>query len=284
MTVHVLMPVFNRLAMTRKMLDSLRSQNTDEPFNLIIVDDGSTDGTAEYLAAQQDVTVLQGNGTLFWGGGMDMALKQVLELAAPDDWILMVNNDTEINAEFLQCLLDTARRNRPAAVGSVIRCEDEPHKLLSVGVRIDSWRMLIDDELNLVSPDIREKHFTGTIEVDALSGRGVLFPVSAIRACGGMRPRWLPHYLADYELSVRVKKTGCRLLVDCNAAVYSKDEYGNSYRASSWYQKFFSIRSPLYLSALLVFWWEASNWLQRVSFPIRLVVFMAFPRLRRSRK
>ena len=53
MTVHVLIPVFNRLEMTKRVLDCLRSQKMDEILNLIVIDDGSSDGTAEFLDSQK---------------------------------------------------------------------------------------------------------------------------------------------------------------------------------------------------------------------------------------
>ena len=47
--LHIVIPVFNRLSFTLACLDSLREQ-TDQDFKVVIVDDGSTDGTAATLA------------------------------------------------------------------------------------------------------------------------------------------------------------------------------------------------------------------------------------------
>ena len=122
------------------------------------------------------------------------------------------------------------------------------------------------------------------IDVDAISGRGVLYPVSVLIATGGMRARWLPQYLADYELSLRVKARDYRLIVNTRAIVYSEDSYGSSYRASSYKERLFSVRSPAYLPAVMVFWWQASNWAQRLTAPLRLMIFVLFPGLREARR
>lgn len=283
MTVHVVMPVFNRLAMTRVMLDCLRQQRAEEAIHLIVVDDGSTDGSSEYLAAQSDVTVLDGDGTLWWGGAVDLAMHHVFDIAVPDDWVLLVNNDVRIDADFVQTLLTVARHNEPCAVGSTIRDMQAQHRLLSIGARIDPWRLLVCDQLDEAVPGIGGLMNGVVCEVDALSGRGVLLPVPALRAVGGMRPRWLPHYLADYELSLRLKAKGWRLLVALGAEVYSEEEFGNSYRAPSLREKLCSVRSPSYLPALVVFWWEASNWIQRFTLPARLLAFAVFPWLRKKK-
>ena len=281
MTVHALMPVHNRLGMTRRFLECLRSQAADEPVNVVVIDDGSSDGSGEFLSRQPGVTLLKGDGSLWWGGGIELGLRHVLAIARAEDWVLFVNNDTEIKADFVQRLLDSARRNAPAAIGSVIRDVDPPHDVLSVGASVDPWRFVVRDRVD--SPSAAAGSADDHLhDVDALSGRGVLFPLSAFRAAGTMRARWLPHYFADYELSLRVRRAGYRLLVDDRAAVLSRSDYGSTYRPESLRGRYLSANSPGYLLAKAVFWWEASNWLQRLTLPLRLVLFGICPALRRK--
>jgi GT2 family glycosyltransferase len=277
MTVHVIVPVFNRLAMTQSLVACLLRQRPSQLLRILVVNDGSTDGSAEWLAAQDDIEVLNGDGSLFWGGAVDLAVRHLQTRAAAEDWVLLMNNDTTVADDFVQHLLDTAQTYAPSAVSSVIRDEADHTRLLSIGARVDAWRLLTRD---LIDTD-RPKESAVVVEVDALSGRGVLFPMAGLIAAGGMRPRALPHYLADYELSLRVRKHGWRLLVSTSSAVYSGDDYGSTRRAHSWRDKLFSVHSPLYLPALLVFWWEASNWPQRLTLPLRLPLFILFPRLRK---
>lgn len=278
MSVHVIVPVFNRLALTQSLVACMRKQILNQALRILIVNDGSTDGTPEWLAAQNDIEVLNGDGSLFWGGAVDLALRHLQTKAASRDWVLLINNDTTVADDFVQRLLDAAQAHAPAAVGSVIRDEADHDRLLSIGVRVDAWRLLTCDLLDQAKA---QPVSNIVVEVDALSGRGVLFPIVGLNATGGMRPRALPHYLADYEISLRVRKQGWRLLVSTAAAVYSSEDYGNQRRIPSWRDKFFSVRSPWYLPALLVFWWEASNWLQRLTLPLRLPLFILFPRLRK---
>ncbi len=277
MTIHVVVPVFNRLALTQALIACLRRQALDHDLRILIVNDGSTDGSADWLASQNDIDVLMGDGSLFWGGAVDLAVRHLQAHAAPEDWVLLMNNDTTVADDFVQLLLDAARRHAPAAVGSVVRDEADHARLLSIGANVDAWRLLTRDILDAD----QSRTADASIEVDALSGRGVLFPMAGLIAAGGMRPRALPHYLADYEVSVRVRKAGWRLLVVTGAAVYSCDDYGSTRRDMSLRDTFFSVHSPLYLPALLVFWWEASSWLQRLTLPLRIPLFILFPRLRK---
>ena len=67
-TIYIVIPVFNRLKFTKDCLDSLRKQSYGE-FKVIVVDDGSTDGTYQHLKENYpEVIVLQGDGNLWWAG------------------------------------------------------------------------------------------------------------------------------------------------------------------------------------------------------------------------
>ena len=273
------MPVFNRLTFTQSMLKCLRDQDVDELISVVVVNHGSTDGTSLYLNNQSDITVLEGDSSLWWAGAVDLALHYVFQISSEVDWILLVNNDTIIKNNYIQQLLDISRKHAPAAVGSVIRNIKPPHDLLSIGPRIDARQLIVSD--------IIEQHVKFTsdyFEVNALSGRGVLYPASVLRLVGGMRVNLLPHYLADYELALRVRSAGCRLLISTAAAVYSTDEYGNNYQAPTFLDRLFSRRSPAFLPAQLIFWWTASDHFQRLTLPFRslLRIIMIFTKRTRS--
>ena len=90
------MPVFNRLEQTKTALKCIQNQLIDEELRTIVIDDGSTDGTSEYLQQNPSLNVLQGDGSLWWGGSIELGLQYVLREASPDDWILLLNNDTTV--------------------------------------------------------------------------------------------------------------------------------------------------------------------------------------------
>lgn len=279
MTVYALVPVFNRLDMTKSVLDCLQTQRLGEPLKVIVIDDGSSDGTAEFLSIRHDIVTLHGDGNLWWGGAIESGLRHVLREGKPEDWVLLVNNDTHFHADFIQCLLNTARSHAPAAVGSVICDSSSPERLLSIGAMLDTSNMLTQDKLK--QPRQRDMA-NGPHDVDALSGRGTLYPLQAFRDAGTMRPAWLPHYFADLELAVRVRKAGYRLLISEQAAVFSTDMYGSTWQPDGLMNRFIMVRSSSYLPALLAFWWTASSFSERLSLLPRLVrkfVRIAFHRI-----
>lgn len=268
MTVYALIPVYNRLKLTRRVLDCLHAQNVYEPLKIIVIDDGSTDGTADFLASQPNITIVMGDGSLWWAGAIELGLQAVLQDCQSTDWVLLVNNDTRFDINFIQRLIDTARAHAPAAVGSAICDDSEPDHLLSIGAELDTWRLRVRDKLEQTR---RWDPTKGPHPADVLSGRGTLYPVAAFHSAGTMKHIWLPHYLADYELALRVRNAGYKLLVSEAVVVFSENEYGNSYQPTRWDDKFFAVRSPYYLPAILAFWWRASSLAERFTLLPRLI-------------
>lgn len=275
MTVFVLIPVFNRLNHTRRVIAALREQVLAPELHIIVINDGSTDGTREFLTAQADVTTLHGDGGLWWGGAIDLGLQHVLPKATPDDHVLFLNNDTWFAPNYVDTLVRVSRDGGGAAVGSVIHEENRDNPLVSIGPRIDINRIAVWDLLSELPP--HERHAPKLVyRVDALSGRGTLYPVSLFKEHGGMRPRLLPHYLADYEIAMRfARDAGIPLLVSSQAVVFSPPVYGNEVAQLGWWERMFGQRSSSNVIRRLTFYAMVGSPMQRLTAPLRLACFGA---------
>lgn len=223
--VYVLIPVFNRLAHTVAIVDCLRLQKNVD-VQIVVIDDGSTDGTAEFLSSQPDIMTINGNGNLFWGGSIHIALEVIHPLLRPGDFFVFMNNDTKIDENFLSILVATSLCNGRAAVGSAVRADAPPYEMLSIGPISNLWNMAIWD-IQRDLPEAEKHQPREVYEVDFLSGRGSLYPGEVLDRIGYMRPSLLPHYHADYEFADRVRRSGCKLLVATGAVTYSTEGFGN---------------------------------------------------------
>lgn len=92
MRVTLVMAVFNQLALTRACLDSLRA--TTEPFRLVVMDNGSTDGTADYFARVSQPYPLRFEGHAP-GRSVLAAYNQGWRLA-DTEFVCLLHNDTEM--------------------------------------------------------------------------------------------------------------------------------------------------------------------------------------------
>ena len=106
--------------MTLQFLDSLDKQTVHEPISVVIVDDGSTDGTAHTLqdrSGRFPLEILTGDGNLWWGGSVWRAIQHIKMMAEPSDWVLLANNDTILNPDYIYHLHETATGNERSVVG-----------------------------------------------------------------------------------------------------------------------------------------------------------------------
>jgi GT2 family glycosyltransferase len=107
----IVIPVWNGLQDTIACLHSLRT-HTPEAHEIIVIDNGSTDGTAEWLAAQTDIIVGRNEDNL----GFPRACNQGMELATGDQ-VLLLNNDVILTPGWLRRMIEALREPGIGMVG-----------------------------------------------------------------------------------------------------------------------------------------------------------------------
>jgi len=226
--VYVVVPAHNRRELTLACARALATQ-TYTATTIVVVDDGSTDGTAAAVReAFPAVVVLQGDGNLWWTGAVNMGVEWALARCADSDFLLTLNDDTFVEPGYAARLVETARGLPGSLVGSVLVTDDEQQIVVDGGVRVN-WMTAKYRVLGAGRPllDVQESG-TRESDVDVLSGRGTLVPTEVFRCIGHYDSARLPHYAADYEFSRRAARAGYGLCVDRRAVVVSVDEPGTS--------------------------------------------------------
>jgi lipopolysaccharide biosynthesis protein/radical SAM superfamily enzyme YgiQ (UPF0313 family)/GT2 family glycosyltransferase len=99
--VSIVIPVFNRLEYTRQCLEALVDNTPSDLYEVILVNNGSTDGTEEFLSnLKGDVTVITNETDLGFGKACNQGLEK-----AKGEYVLLLNNDVVATEGWLEKLL-----------------------------------------------------------------------------------------------------------------------------------------------------------------------------------
>jgi GT2 family glycosyltransferase len=129
--IAVLMTCYNRKDTTLRGLETLFSQKLPPGMDMevYLVDDGSPDQTGKHVTGKYpSVHVIQGDGNLYWGGGMRLAW-DVASAAADYNFYLWLNDDVELHERAIATLFEDsqyilAEFQKVALVSGCVTCPE----------------------------------------------------------------------------------------------------------------------------------------------------------------
>lgn len=208
--IALVIPVHNRRETTLRALRSLRRINTDGlEVKIVVVDDGSTDGTSEAISVEfPEVELLCGDGTLHYAAGTNRGISAALEWGS--DYLVTMNDDAIFHEDFLVRLVATARSSGRTIIGSMLLLWDTPHRVFQVDPQWQPFRggWVFPEGMTAFSAP------RDPFEVECLVGNCVLFPVQAIRENGFMDEKTFANGWGDAQYTARMRRAGWKLLVD----------------------------------------------------------------------
>ncbi len=211
----VVIPVHNRRETTLQCLKSLsRIESEGLDVGVIVVDDGSTDGTEEAIKSEYPgVEVVKGDGNLWFTGGTNVGISRALN--HKPDYILTINDDEVFDSGFLKAMVECAEKHERSIVGSLLLLWDQPHKLFQTSPKWNTWSGGFRHWNQQTVWTVPNKPW----EVEIIVGNCVLFPVAAVEEVGLMNEKRYPHY-GDAEYTPRMRRAGWQLLIEPRARVF----------------------------------------------------------------
>jgi GT2 family glycosyltransferase len=201
--VSVIIPVYNHSSLTLACLQALHDNLPHCSFEVIVVDDASSDDTQTLLAQCQGLHYLRNDNN----SGFIQSCNRGAELAR-GDYLFFLNNDSEVQAGWLDPLVATLDTNERAGIaGSKLVYPSGYLQEAGACLRADGTVELVG-----LNGDPADPRYNYARAVDHCSGAAILVRAPLFRELGGFDRRYLPAYFEDCDLSLKVQEAGYRVI------------------------------------------------------------------------
>jgi GT2 family glycosyltransferase len=204
---------YNFNAFLQKSLDNIKALLKDGTYRTVVVDNGSADGSAEYLASRNDILFIQNENNRGFGPACNQGVQATMGTEFEDADVFLLNNDALITAAtltYLERALYSA--DDIGAVGCVSNSAGNRQQLDIQFRTSDEYLEFGND----ISPDLELE----TKERVRLSGFAMLIRRGLWDDIGGFDEDFVPGYFEDDALSMEITRRGYRMLLVENSFVY----------------------------------------------------------------
>ncbi|MFA5849810.1 MAG: glycosyltransferase family 2 protein [Bacteroidales bacterium] len=213
--IAIIVPVHNELESTKRFVssyyDAIDRASAKGHCSLFIVDDGSTDGTSEWLTQfHPEIKILHGDGGLWWSGSINLALKHIID--KPFTHFLLFNNDNIVDSSFflnLSKAIDEIGNNK-IITSKIINIYPQEH-IGNGGVVFDRKKV------KYISNTDSEKRAI----VNTAGGMGVFIPLEIINKIGFFDAVNFPQKSGDTDFYLRADRAGMQVNYYPSMKVYN---------------------------------------------------------------
>ncbi len=207
---------------TIECLASLQKLNYPN-YKIVVVDNGSTDGSVPALKARYaDVTIIENGRNLGYAAGFNAGLKYAYEQAA--DYFLILNNDTILDAEAVTALVDVAKEDEKIGFvsGKIYRYEN-PDTLQRAGGGIGDPMTLTGKYVGIGEVDCGQHDAVHDYEV--IDDVFLLVRRDVYARVGGYDSSFFL-YFEETDWCYRVRRAGFRIVYTPKAKIWHKGNFG----------------------------------------------------------
>ncbi|OPA75652.1 hypothetical protein BVG16_20155 [Paenibacillus selenitireducens] len=201
MITSIVIATFNKLEYTKACIESIRQYTAQDSYEIIVVDNKSTDGTANWLMQQNDIHVIFNDQNF----GFPKACNQGIEVSNGDS-ILLLNNDTIVTLNWLdQMLLALYSAEHIGAVSTVTNnCSNYQE----IPVPYNTI-----EEMQKFAGSYNRSNHEQWEDRGRLIGYNLLIKKHVLEEIGLLDEMFTPGNYEDDDLSLRIRLAGYRLLL-----------------------------------------------------------------------
>jgi GT2 family glycosyltransferase len=197
----IIVPVFNHLRETLGCIASIAAHTPSGDFEVIVVDDASSDETSAVLPLIPNLRLLRNPEN----GGFILSCNRGAQ-EARGEYLVFLNNDAQVTAGWLEPLLDTfSRFDRVGAVGP---------KLVYPNGRLQEAGSMVNPDLKITMVGVRDdparSRYNYPREVHYCTGACLVLQRRRFEEVGGFASELRPAHYEDCDLQLELRRRGLR--------------------------------------------------------------------------
>ncbi len=213
----IILLTYNHLELTKDCIESIRKYTKKGTYEIIVVDNASTDGTKDYLQKQKDLKVIYNEENR----GFPTGCNQGIQISSKKNDLLLLNNDTIVTTNWLLNLKTCLYSDSSIGAVGAVSNHNENNSGVSFTYNDFNEMQKKAKENNISNPEKwEEKAF--------LIGFCLLIKREVIEKIGLLDENYTPGYIEDNDLSLRIIKSGYRLMLCHDAFIHHY--LGSSFR------------------------------------------------------
>jgi len=217
--VYIVTLTWNHKSVTKECLESV-FQLDYRPYQVVVVDNGSEDGTVELIRRQfPAVELIALDENVGFGRGMNKGIECAIKNGA--EFVFVLNNDTIVPPDLLSRLVRFGQQAQHRGVGLFVPkiCYWEPKSMIwSAGAR---WRHFPPMVTIIGFRSADGPRYDRPCEVEFATGCAMLIRRQALERVGFFDPRYFMYY-EDYDLCQRFRDEGYRIWYVPEARLWHK--------------------------------------------------------------
>lgn len=196
-----------------KSLDSITYTN----YRTIVVDNASNDNSCEELRKYTNIELIELKENLGFAGGNNVGIKVAMDNKA--DYVLLLNNDTVVEKDFLDHLVDVAEADSTVgAVGGKIYYFDDKKLIWYAGAKINTFTSRTQ---HLGAEEHDNGQYNELCETGYITGCMMLVKAEVVEKVGVMDESYFLYY-EETDWNVRINQAGYKLMYQPKSVIYHK--------------------------------------------------------------
>ncbi|MGL4873342.1 MAG: glycosyltransferase family 2 protein [Clostridium sp.] len=211
--VYIILVNYNGFEDTKECIASLKEIHYKN-YKIVLVDNNSEQKANLNF---EGVTTIKSEVNLGFAGGNNLGIKKALEEKA--EYILLLNNDTTVEKNFLSELVQTAVKDKNIGViGGKINYFSEKDKIWYAGGKVNTFTARTK---HIGVDELDKGEYDKETETEYVTGCMMLVPSKVIKEVGMMEEDYFLYY-EETDWNIKIKNSGYKIMYNPKAKIYHK--------------------------------------------------------------